>query len=67
MAGSQYRSVIFYHNEETKKAAEKSKEAVAANWRAKLIVTQYCPRATHFTKAEDYQSVISLKDLITHI
>lgn len=51
--GSQYRSVIFYHNEEQKVTAEKSKVDVAAKWPGKTIVTQIVPAET-FYKAEDY-------------
>lgn len=51
--GSQYRSVIFYHNEVQKAAAEKSKEEIAGKWSGKKIVTQIVP-ATEFYKAEDY-------------
>ncbi len=53
--GSQYRSVIFYHNEEQKSAAEKSKEELEASgkWGNKKIVTQIVP-ASEFYKAEDY-------------
>lgn len=53
--GTQYRSVIFYHNEEQKAAAEKSKEELATSgkWGNKTIVTQIVPAET-FYKAEDY-------------
>ena len=53
--GSQYRSVVFYHSEEQKAAAEKSKEELAASgkWGDKKIVTQIVP-AANFYKAEDY-------------
>lgn len=52
--GTQYRSVIFYHSEEQKKAAEKSKAVPRASGKYKTpIVTQIVP-ATEFYKAEDY-------------
>jgi len=52
--GSQYRSVIFYHNEEQKRLAEESKTALAKSGRFhKPIVTAIVP-FTKFYKAEDY-------------
>jgi len=45
--GTQYRSVIFYHNEKQKKTAEKTKVKVAK------AVTEIVP-FTNFYKAEDY-------------
>ncbi len=51
--GTQYRSVIFYQNEEQKAKAEKSKAEVATKIWDKPIVTQIVP-ATTFYKAEDY-------------
>ena len=50
--GSQYRSVIFYYNEEQKILAYSSKEKIQSRLR-KDIVTQIVP-ATQFYKAEDY-------------
>jgi peptide-methionine (S)-S-oxide reductase len=52
--GSQYRSVIFYHDEEQKKLAEASKQALeqSGKWQ-KPIVTEIVP-ATTFYKAEEY-------------
>lgn len=61
--GSQYRSVIFYHNEKQKLAAEKSKDTVAEKWAGKTIVTQIVP-ADKFYKAEDYhQQYLAKKGL----
>ena len=52
--GTQYRSVVFYHNEAQKKVAEASKAAVAASGKYKNpIVTQIVP-ALPFYKAEEY-------------
>jgi len=52
--GSQYRSVIFYHDEEQKRLAEKSKEALSKSGRFnKPIVTEIL-QFTKFYKAEDY-------------
>jgi len=53
-AGTQYRSVIFYHSEEQKQLAEKYKDALdkSGAW-TNPIVTEILP-ATEFYKAEDY-------------
>ncbi|OGU54372.1 MAG: peptide-methionine (S)-S-oxide reductase [Ignavibacteria bacterium RBG_13_36_8] len=52
--GSQYRSVIFYHNEEQKKSAEHYKAELdkSGAW-GKPIVSEISP-FTNFYKAEDY-------------
>ncbi len=50
--GTQYRSVIFYHNEEQKRIAQAAKETAAQLW-PKPIVTQIAP-LDRFYKAEDY-------------
>jgi peptide-methionine (S)-S-oxide reductase len=50
--GTQYRSVIFYENDEQKAAAEKSKVAAQPEFKDP-IVTQIAP-LTKFYKAEDY-------------
>lgn len=50
--GTQYRSVIFYENEEQKAAAEKSMKAAQPEFKDP-IVTQIAP-LTKFYKAEDY-------------
>jgi peptide methionine sulfoxide reductase msrA/msrB len=52
--GSQYRSVIFYHDAEQKRLAEASKTALEKSGRFhKPIVTEIVP-FTKFYKAEDY-------------
>ena len=52
--GSQYRSAIFYHNEEQKRLAEASKQALEKSGRfTKPIVTEIVP-ATEFYPAEEY-------------
>jgi peptide-methionine (S)-S-oxide reductase len=52
--GKQYRSAIFFHNEEQRKAAEESKRAIEAEgtW-PDPIVTEIAP-FTVFYQAEDY-------------
>lgn len=52
--GSQYRSAIFYHNEEQRRLAEKSKEELSKSGRFdKPIVTEIL-KFSKFYKAEDY-------------
>jgi peptide methionine sulfoxide reductase msrA/msrB len=52
--GPQYRSVIFYHNEEQKRLAEESSQALANSGRFhQPIVTEILP-FTNFYRAEDY-------------
>jgi peptide-methionine (S)-S-oxide reductase len=50
--GTQYRSIILYHDEKQKLAAEKSRVAAQANFRDR-IVTEIVP-FKKFYKAEDY-------------
>jgi len=52
--GSQYRTVIFYHDEEQKRLAEESKQELGKSGRFdKPIVTEVIP-LTRFYEAEDY-------------
>jgi len=52
--GNQYRSAIFYHDEQQKEIAEKSKESLDSSTAfVDPIVTQIVP-APEFYKAEDY-------------
>lgn len=52
--GTQYRTGIFYHSEEQKKLAERSKQKLAQSGKFdKPIVTEISP-ASVFYKAEDY-------------
>lgn len=51
--GTQYRSVIFYHNEEQRKVAERLQEEFAPNYWHDPIVTEISP-ASEFYRAEDY-------------
>jgi len=60
--GPQYRSVIFYHNEEQKKVAEKSKEALSRSGKfTKPIVTEIV-KFTRFYEAENYHQDYSKKN-----
>ncbi|MGE0827459.1 MAG: peptide-methionine (S)-S-oxide reductase MsrA [Candidatus Binatia bacterium] len=52
--GTQYRTAIFYHNEDQKRLAEASKKALEKSGRfSKPIVTEIVP-ASEFYPAEDY-------------
>jgi peptide methionine sulfoxide reductase msrA/msrB len=52
--GAQYRSVIFYHNEEQKRLAEKSKKVLQESGKFKKpLVTEIVP-FTNFYDAEEY-------------
>ncbi|GAX59622.1 peptide methionine sulfoxide reductase [Candidatus Scalindua japonica] len=53
-SGSQYRTAVFYHNEEQKESAESSKKELGnAGIHSKPIVTEIIP-ASFFYKAEEY-------------
>jgi len=65
-AGTQYRSVIFYHSPEQKAAAEESKAALAKSGRFKReIVTQIEP-APKFFRAEEYHQRYLEKRGLSH-
>jgi len=51
--GSQYRTAIFYHNEEQRKLAEASKRAVQAKLAPRKVYTEIA-KAGPFYKAEEY-------------
>ncbi|MGO8880105.1 MAG: peptide-methionine (R)-S-oxide reductase MsrB [Desulfomonilaceae bacterium] len=52
--GPQYRSAIFYHNEEQKSLAEKSKKELAKSGRFDKPIETDIIKAATFYKAEDY-------------
>ena len=52
--GPQYRSAIFYLNDEQKKLAEKSREALAATGRFKVPIATDILKTTAFYNAEEY-------------
>ncbi len=52
--GSQYRSVIFYYNDEQKMAAEKSKEELGKSGKHMSPVVTEIVGASKFYKAEEY-------------
>jgi peptide-methionine (S)-S-oxide reductase len=64
--GSQYRSAIFYHSDEQKAEAEKSRDEMAKSGRFKRpIVTQIVPADT-FYEAEDYHQQYLAKRGLSH-
>lgn len=52
--GSQYRSVIFYHSDEQKAAAEKSKQELESSGRLRRPIATHIEAAPVFYFAEDY-------------
>jgi peptide methionine sulfoxide reductase msrA/msrB len=52
--GEQYRSAIFYHNEDQRRLAEKSKKLLDASGRYKKPIVTEIIKATTFYRAEEY-------------
>ena len=52
--GSQYRSVIFYHDEEQKRLAERSKEELGRSGRFSRPISTEILKFTQFYEAEEY-------------
>ena len=52
--GGQYRTVIFYHNEEQRRLAQKSRKALDASGRFKRPIVTEIVKFSNFYKAEDY-------------
>jgi peptide-methionine (S)-S-oxide reductase len=64
--GSQYRSVIFFHNSEEEAAARASKERLQGSGKhSREIVTEIAP-ASQFWEAEDYHQQYFEKRGVTH-
>jgi peptide-methionine (S)-S-oxide reductase len=62
--GTQYRSVIFYHDDEQKAAALASKEKLDASGRfGRPIVTQVEPASTFFRAEEYHQQYLAKRGL----
>lgn len=59
-AGTQYRSAIFYHSEEQKAKAEKSKKEVATTIWDSSIVTEIVPTDTFYPAEEYHQDYYAL-------
>lgn len=58
--GEQYRSVIFYHSPEQRKAAEQAKQALADAGRYdRPIVTQIEPASTYWLATADHQQYLA--------
>lgn len=53
--GTQYRTAIFYHNEEQKKAAEESSENIRKKYRLGKIATEILPAGPFYTAEEHHQ------------
>ena len=53
-SGSQYRTGVFYHNEEQKRLAEESKKAIEKSGRFSQPIVTEITAATKFYPAEDY-------------
>ncbi len=52
--GPQYRSIIFYHDEEQRKLAEQSKEALSRSGKFTKPIATEIAKFTRFYEAEDY-------------
>ena len=64
--GTQYRTAIFYHDEEQKRLAKKSKEQLQKSGRFnKEIVTEITPASAYY-KAEEYHQKYYLKNPIRY-
>ena len=64
--GRQYRTAIFYHSEEQRRLAEKSKKLLSASKRyEKPIVTEII-KATKFYRAEEYHQDYYMKNPIRY-
>ena len=64
--GSQYRSGIFYHDEEQRKLAEASKAALMKNKPFKGEIVTEITRASEFYAAEDYHQDYYLKNPVRY-
>lgn len=62
--GTQYRSVIFYHNEKQKKAAEKSKQQLQEKTKGK-IATEIIPAQPFYLAEEYHQQYLQKRGLAT--
>jgi len=64
--GEQYRSAIFYHNEEQKKLAEESKKELEGSGRFKQPIATEIVQATAFYPAEDYHQDYYVKNPVRY-
>ena len=61
-SGSQYRSAIFYHDEDQKRLAEQSKKALEESERLKARIATEITAAGEFWRAEDYHQDYYVKN-----
>ena len=61
--GTQYRSVIFYHNEEQKKEALKSKEEMQKKFGSRKIVTQIVKASKFYIAEEHHQKYLEKRGM----
>ncbi|MEK6904260.1 MAG: peptide-methionine (S)-S-oxide reductase MsrA [Nanoarchaeota archaeon] len=59
--GTQYKSVIFYHNEKQKKKALQSKERLENSGKYKKPIVTEITKASEFYRAEDYHQKYLMK------
>lgn len=52
--GQQYKTIIFYHSEEQRRLAEKSKEELQKSGRFKKTIATEIRKASTFYRAEEY-------------
>jgi peptide-methionine (S)-S-oxide reductase len=64
--GSQYRSAIFYHGEEQKRLAEKSRKSLDSSGVYSLPAVTEITEATEFYPAEEYHQKYLLKRGVAH-
>ncbi len=64
--GPQYRSVIYYHDEEQKRLAEESKEKLAASGVFKKPIVTEIVKFTNFYPAEEYHQDYSHKNPVRY-
>jgi peptide-methionine (S)-S-oxide reductase len=60
-SGDQYRTAIFYHNDEQQRLAEATKKQVEARFKDQTVYTQIAAAST-FTAAEDYHQDFHAKN-----
>jgi len=64
--GSQYRTGVYYHNDEQKRAAEASKAALEKNKPFKGAIVTEIARATEFYPAEEYHQDYYVKNPVRY-
>jgi peptide methionine sulfoxide reductase msrA/msrB len=64
--GNQYRSAIFYHNDEQKRLAEESRDRLAKSGRFKKPIVTEIVKAGPFYKAEEYHQYYYKKNPIRY-